>query len=247
MPTIRTLSPGDRCEQVARELRDRPGITAEMLAEEFGVSPRSIFRDLDRLRDRGFPVESSRGRGGGLRLRGNWGTGTVQLQREEALCTLLALAVAERLGLPMFGRETARARRKLAEVFPASERRRLAPLRERILLGSPASPSVRASYVTPEGSAMRSLQAAFVDERVVTATYTRDDGTTTRRRLEPHALLICWPVWYVLAHDHLRQEPRTFRLDRFERVEVDAQQFRSRPQDIGQDVLARHGVRVERV
>lgn len=247
MPTIRTQSPGDRCEQIARELRDRPGITAEMLAEEFGVSPRSIFRDLDRLRDRGYPVESSRGRGGGLRLRGNWGLGTVQLRREEALCTLLALAVAERLGLPMFGHETARARRKLAEVFPASERRRLAPLRQRILLGSPASPSVRASYITPDRPAMRSLQAAFVDERVVTATYTRDDGTTTQRRLEPHALLICWPVWYVLAHDHLRGDPRTFRLDRFAEVAVETQRFRPRPQEIGVDVLARYGVRVERV
>src|ERR671913_1833868 len=133
----------DRLDVLARVLRDRPGITARELADELGVSIRSVFRDLGALRDRGFPVESARGRGGGIRLRGNWGLGRVLLSREEALCTVLGLAVAEKLGMPLFASDLGRARRKIGDAFPSVEQRRLAPPRERILLGEPASAVVR--------------------------------------------------------------------------------------------------------
>jgi predicted DNA-binding transcriptional regulator YafY len=62
---------------VLRLLRDRPGITAPELAERVGSSTRSVFRDLAVLRERGYPIESSRGRGGGLRLHPLRGLGRV--------------------------------------------------------------------------------------------------------------------------------------------------------------------------
>jgi biotin operon repressor len=113
-------SRADRLDLVARVLADRPGATAADLAAELGVSVRSVFRDLGALRARGYPVEAARGRGGGLRLHPNWGLGRVLLARDEALGTLLGLAVAERLGLPMFAAELGRARRRLAGAFPAA-------------------------------------------------------------------------------------------------------------------------------
>jgi len=122
MPIVDARSRADRLDLLARVLRDRPGVTAGDLARELGVSVRSIFRDLDALRERGYPIESARGRGGGLRLRANWGLGRVLLSRDEALCTLLGLAVAEKLGFPMFAPEVARARRKIADAFPTAER-----------------------------------------------------------------------------------------------------------------------------
>lgn len=234
---MRRPAPADRLDLLARVLRDRPGITAGALATEFGMSVRSVFRDLERLRERGYPVEADRGRGGGLRLRGSWGLGRVLLAREEALGTLLALAVAERTGFPMFGTELARARRKIADTFPAAERRRIAPLRSRILIGAPASAAVRASYAEPAGAAVRRLQAAFVEERVVRAEYRTEDRRATERRLEPHVLLINWPAWYVVAHDLLRGEARTFRLDRFTAVEPEATTFRARPQEVARAAL----------
>jgi predicted DNA-binding transcriptional regulator YafY len=237
----------DRLELLARVLRDRPGITAGELAADLGVSIRSVFRDLDLLRDRGYPVESARGRGGGLRLRANWGLGRVLLSRDEALCSLLALAIAERTGFPMFTAEVGRARRKLADAFPAVERRRLAPLRERILIGAPASAAVRERYAPPDGAPARALQVAFVEERLVTATYVREDGAVSSRLLEPHVLVINWPAWYVMAYDHLRAAPRTFRLDRFSQVRVETQTFRARPREIAAAFLSTPGVRADRV
>jgi predicted DNA-binding transcriptional regulator YafY len=94
---------------------------------------------------------------------------------------------------------------------------------------------------------MRRLQVAFVQERVVRATNAREDGVASERRLEPHALVINWPAWYLMAYDHLRGEPRTFRLDRFSAVEVEEGTFRPRPRDMVRDLVATNGVTLGRI
>ena len=246
MPPRDARTRADRLDLLALLLRDRSGITAKELARELGVSARSIFRDIEALRERGYPIDASRGRGGGLRLHPNWGLGRVLLSRDEALCTLLGLAVAEKLGFPMFATELARARRKIADAFPAAERRQIAPLRERILIGPAASPEVRRSYADPPSVPVRRLQAAFVDERVVRVEYTKEGGDSIRRRLEPHALVINWPAWYLLAHDLVRGESRTFRLDRFVAVDVEADSFRPRPHEFYQEIIETTGIAASR-
>jgi predicted DNA-binding transcriptional regulator YafY len=245
--TRRAGSRADRLDLIVRRLRDRPGLTAGELARDLGVSARSIFRDLDTLRERGYPLESARGRGGGLRVHPNWGLGRVLFSGDEALCTLLALAISERLGMPMFGPALARARRKIADAFPAAERRRIAPLRERIFVGPPASRSVRASYREPQTATARELQSAFVSERQVLAEYQREDGVVSRRQLEPHALVINWPAWYLMVFDHSRAAPRTLRMDRFRTVQVLAEAFHPRPVDMMRDLMGAVDVRLERV
>src|SRR5262245_29519493 len=228
----------DRLDLLTRVLRDRPGITVADLARHLKVSARSVFRDLDHLRERGYPIEADRGRGGGLRLHSSWGLGKVLLSSEEALCTLLSLAISEKLSFPMFAAEVSRARKKIVDAFPTSERKRIAPLRERIFIGRGASMTVRTSYAVPNASVMRPLQVAFVREAVIRADYVKETGEFTNRRVEPHALLINWPAWYLLGFDHLRAEPRTFRFDRFRNVEVEVGAgFRARPREIARAVL----------
>ena len=216
----------ERLDLLLRLLRDRPGVTAGDLADRLGVSVRSVFRDVATLRDRGYPIDSSRGRGGGLRLHPSWGLGRVVLPPEEALAALLGLALSERLGLPLFSAGLAHARAKLIDAFPVAQRKRLAPLRERILVGPSASEPVRRSYGTPRKAPMQALQSAFLHEHEATCVYRREDGRRTSRRIEPHAILLNWPAWYLLAFDHLRGEARTFRLDRFESVHEEETSFR---------------------
>jgi predicted DNA-binding transcriptional regulator YafY len=238
----------DRLDLLTRVLRDRPGITVGQLARELGVSARSVFRDIDHLRDRGLPIEADRGRGGGVRLHASWGLGRVLLSSEEALCTLLSLAISEKLSFPMFSSDVARARKKIVDAFPSSERRRIAPLRERIFVGRPASAMVRGSYAMPQSSAMRRLQVAFVREMTVRADYVKESGEASTRRVEPHALLISWPAWYLLGYDHLRGEPRTFRFDRFRNVDVEeTATFRARPREIAALLVGDTGSRLEPV
>ena len=135
----------DRLDLLIRFLRDRPGITVAGLARDLGVSARSVFRDLEHLRERGYPIESDRGRGGGVRLHASWGLGKVLLTSEEALCTLLSLAISEKLSFPIFSSEVSRARKKIVDAFPTRERKRIGPLRERVFIGQPASAAVRSS------------------------------------------------------------------------------------------------------
>lgn len=245
MPVIPRV---DRLDLLTRVLRDRPGITVAQLARELGISARSVFRDLDHLRGRGYPIEADRGRGGGVRLHASWGLGRVLLSSEEALCTLLSLAISEKLSFPMFASEVSRARKKIVDAFPSSERKKIAPLRERIFIGRPASATVRSSYVSPPVTAMRRLQVAFVREMTVRADYVKESGESSTRRVEPHAMLINWPAWYLLGFDHLRGEPRTFRFDRFRNVEVeDGAPFRARPHEIAALMLGDYQARLEPV
>jgi predicted DNA-binding transcriptional regulator YafY len=245
MPPVQRL---DRLDLLTRVLRDRPGITVAELARQLSVSPRSVFRDLDHLRERGYPIDADRGRGGGVRLHASWGLGRVLLSSEEALCTLLSLAISEKLSFPMFSSDLSRARKKIVDAFPTSERRRIAPLRERIFVGRPASATVRGTYLTPEPTVMRRLQVAFVREATVRADYVKESGESSTRRVEPHAMLISWPAWYLLGFDHLRGEPRIFRFDRFRNVEVEEHAtFRARPREIAAVLLCEHGARMEPV
>jgi predicted DNA-binding transcriptional regulator YafY len=231
----------DRLDLLTRVLRDRPGITVAELGRQLGVSPRSVFRDIEHLRDRGLPIEADRGRGGGVRLHSSWGLGKVLLSSEEALCTLLSLAISEKLSFPMFAPEMSRARKKIVDAFPAGERKKIGPLRERIFVGRPASQTVRGSYSAPNAGVMRRLQVAFVREIVVRADYIKESGESSNRRVEPHAMLINWPAWHLLGFDHLRGEPRTFRFDRFRNVEVESESsFRARPREIAKAVLGEY-------
>jgi predicted DNA-binding transcriptional regulator YafY len=237
----------DRLDALARALRDRPGITTAELAGELGVSARSVFRDIEHLRRRGAPIEASRGRGGGVRLNARWGLGRILLSSEEALCALLALAISEKLGFPMFAPEVGRARRKIVDAFPSAERRRITPLRERVFIGQPASAAVRASYGQPAPVVTRRLQAAFVETRLVTIDYVKESGDRAVRQVEPHALLINFPAWYLLGHDRERGATRTFRFDRILGIEVQSATFRPRPRDMAREVLGDRPFPVEPV
>jgi predicted DNA-binding transcriptional regulator YafY len=205
-----------------------------------------VFRDLETLRGRGLPVESSRGRGGGLRVHPSWGVSRVLFSREEALSVLLGLAIADKVGFPLFAGEIRRARGKITDAFPARERRRLGPLRDRIFVGAPASAAVRASYEAPAATTMRQIESAFVEERLVEIQYVREDGNLSDRVIEPHALVINAPAWYVIAYDRDRAGTRTFRLDRVRAARVLERAFRARGRDLIAS-LEQAGVALERL
>src|SRR5215203_3057996 len=82
-------------------LADREVTTAGDLAADLGVSLRTVQRDLVALRDLGMPIESERGRGGGIRLERGWSLGRVHLNEPEALGMLLSLTIAEKIGSPL--------------------------------------------------------------------------------------------------------------------------------------------------
>ncbi len=228
MPRASSLSRLERLDLLESRLKAEAPMTVGSLAAEFGLSPRSLFRDLALLRDRGVPVEADRGRGGGVRLPRTWGAGRLALSYREAVELLVSLAIAERMAAPWALADLGAIRRKLAASFAPTMRERVEGLRARIRIGRAASGPVLVSLRAPDAETVGRLFEAFVETRVIRFAY-RGTGPETQRRVEPQMLMLNYPVWYLLAWDADRDAVRTFRCDRMRAVAVTAETFRLRP------------------
>jgi hypothetical protein len=116
------------------------------LARELDVSVRSLSRDIELLRSSGVPIDADRGRGGGVRLQRQWSFGRLHLDLEEGIDLLLSIAVAEKLNSPLLLRRLRSIRQKVATSFPEAQQNRIKMLRNRILIGPPASEQVMKTY-----------------------------------------------------------------------------------------------------
>jgi len=214
-----------RLEELKGLLKSREHATAATLAEEMGVSLRTLNRDLDVMRAHGVPIESERGRGGGLRLQHGWALGRLHLNAEEAIDLLLSIAIAERMNPPLLLQQLAPIKRKIVGAFTESYQYKIRMLRKRILVGQPASAAVMASFTAPP-RALPGIAEAFFNMRCVNITYADQNGVVTEREVEPHFLYLNIPVWYLLVWDKLRSAVRYFRVDRIKSVTPLAQTFR---------------------
>lgn len=201
-------------ELLAVRLKQDEPCTVGDLAREHGVSARTIARDISLMRERGMQIDADRGRGGGVRLDRNWGVGRLNLAYAEAVDLLISIAVAEQMNSPMFLANLDSVRRQLVASFSPAKRKTVNRLKSRILVGVTASTSVQAGVAAPPKPVVQALHQAFVDQETLEIRYRREDGATSEREIEPHFLLLKYPVWYVVAFDHLRKAPRTFRCDR---------------------------------
>lgn len=209
----------DRLQQLTGLLKSGDTYTSSALAKQLGVSQRTLQRDIESLRHQGLPVEADPGRGGGVRLPAYWGSGRLNLNSSEILDLLLAVTVMEKLSLPLFGQQLTAVRHKLHSAFPDQQRTKLRALRKRILVGQAASAAVLTSTrATPSSALQKAVQHAFFQQMEIEILYQKTGGEPQQRRVQPHYLLLNWPVWYLLVFDHLRGAVRTFRLDRISRI-----------------------------
>jgi predicted DNA-binding transcriptional regulator YafY len=208
----------ERLEALKGLLAQRGVVTAAELAAELGVSRRTLHRDLTVLRELGTPIDSDRGRGGGLRLEHGWSLGRVHLNESEAIGLLLSLTIAEKIGSPLLLDDLRSITRKVGAAFSPAQARRISALRRRILVGQPASQPVLSAYGQPTPGITRPLLDAFSHQRQIRIGYQDEHGTVTDRVIEPQYLYYNLPVWYVLAWDHLRDDVRFFRIDRIRKV-----------------------------
>jgi predicted DNA-binding transcriptional regulator YafY len=207
-----------RLEELKGLLKAREHVTASALSEELGVSLRTLNRDLEILRDSGVPIESDRGRGGGLRLQRNWALGRLHLSPVEAIDLLLSIAIAERMNSPVLLQQLTSIKRKIVAAFSETHQSRIRSLRKRILVGRPASAHVLSSFAAPQGKPLAGIADAFFNMRCISIDYVDQKGATTSREVEPQFLYFCMPVWYLLAWDRLRDAVRCFRIDRIRTV-----------------------------
>ena len=228
MKRASTIGRLQRLEFITARLKsDEPLIVGD-IAEEIGVSVRTLSRDIQIVREQGLPVEADRGRGGGVRLHWSWGIGRVNLNYSEAVDLLVSLAVAEQMKSPLLMANLGSVRRKLMASFSPSMKHKINRLKSRILIGESASPFVLSAFSAPSADVAEQLHQAFLMMRRINISYRAENGAKTERTIEPHYLLLNYPVWYVLAWDNLRDEVRTFRCDRIESAHVLDEGFRLR-------------------
>lgn len=218
-------------EMLAVQLKQNAHCTVKDLARQHGVSARTITRDLSLMRDQGMQIDADRGRGGGVRLDRNWGVGRMNLTYAEAVDLLISIAVAEQMDSPMFLASLGSVRRQLEASFSRNKRDKVNRLKSRILIGVTASTYVQAGASAPPKRVVQALHQAFVDQEQLLLEYQREDGILSQRLIEPHYLLLKYPIWYVVAFDHLTQEPRTFRCDRMHAATRVGTQFKLRPKE----------------
>ncbi len=184
--------------------RDWPG---NELADRLEVSGRTIRRDIERLRQLGYPVESLTGPAGGYRLRAGSAMPPLLLDDEEAIAIAVGLRTAAGSSVTGIEETAVRALVKLEQVLPAHLRRRVGALSSATLTLPVAGPAVDPQHLTV-------IAAACRDSESLRFGYTSRDGTDSRREVEPHALVNYGRRWYLVAWDRRRTDWRTFRLDR---------------------------------
>jgi len=218
-----------RIDALRSLLAERAFTTVADLGDELGVSARTLHRDLALLREMGVPVEGDRGTGGGLRLEPGWSLGRVHLNESEALGLLLSLTIAEKVGSPLLLDDLRSITRKVGAAFAPTQARRIFAVRRRILVGQTASAEVLAGYTPPRPTISKALFDAFARRRTARVRYEDQRGTVTEREIELQFLYYNLPVWYALAWDRLRDDIRSFRIDRIRDVELLPTEFRLRP------------------
>lgn len=226
MGRTKTISRLERLDELTGLLKSSDHHIASVLAVQLNISPRTLMRDLDVLREKGFPIETDQGRGGGIRLNRHWGIGRLHLNYREIIDLLLSLAVMEKIGSPVFFRNLKAVRNKISASFPQEQRKKIQSLRKRILIGGLASEYVLDNFQTAVKASADLLYESFFEMKTLNIIYEDAEEKKTKRTIEPHYLFLNWPVWYVMAWDHLRNDVRCFRLDRISNAKIEGDSFK---------------------
>ncbi|WP_168627574.1 MULTISPECIES: YafY family protein [unclassified Cryobacterium] len=193
------------------------------LADRLGVTERTVRRDVERLRELGYRIESTPGASGGYRLEAGAALPPLLLTDEEAVAMAIGLRVAASQRLVSGPETTVTALAKLEQVLPAPLRRRVIALADAV---QPAGINAGAAV---SSEVLGELALACRDHERVRFTYTAASGEVTRRRVEPHALAPADRHWYLLCWDLEKDDWRTFRVDRLEGVEHTRVLFEPKP------------------
>src|SRR4051812_46072045 len=217
---------GSRPLRLLSLLQSRRHWAGADLAGRLGVSVRTLRRDVDRLRELGYPVEAQRGVDGGYALAPGAALPPLVLDDDEAVVLAVGLQAAAQAAGAGTAETSVRGRAKGGQVMPARLRRRVDALRAMTVPGAwggagDGGPAADPAVLTAAALACR-------DAERLEFGYTAASGARTQRTVEPYRLVSLGRRWYLVAYDRDRADWRSFRVDRISDPRASGQRFRPR-------------------
>ncbi|WP_202442091.1 MULTISPECIES: YafY family protein [unclassified Streptomyces] len=185
--------------------REWPG---SELAERLAVSRRTVRRDIERLRELGYPVEATKGSDGGYRLVAGKAMPPLVLDDEEAVAIAVGLRAGAGHAVAGVDEASVRALAKLEQVLPARLRHRVSTLQ------AATTPLTVGDGASIPAETLTLLAGAVAGRERLRFAYRDKEGGASRRLTEPHRLVSTGRRWYLVAYDLDRADWRTFRVDR---------------------------------
>ena len=202
---------------------NRGAITTKELAERFGVSRRTILRDIDVLSSAGVPVYTNKGNGGGISLLEDYSLNKAIVSDKEAEGLLLALKTLQTTSYP----EIDTMLDKMGALFKNAS----------VVDWVNIDFSPWGSHPN-EKEKFSNIKKAILNRRVIGFDYISAEGNKSLRRIEPMQLLYKGQAWYLMGFCLLRQDFRVFRISRIKELVVGDEAFerRSYPSKIGESM-----------
>ncbi|HEY8984493.1 MAG TPA: YafY family protein, partial [Streptomyces sp.] len=178
------------------------------LAERLQVSRRTVRRDIERLRELGYPVRATMGADGGYRLVAGKAMPPLLLDDEEAVAIAVGLRAGAGHALEGVDEASVRALAKLEQVLPGRLRRRV------VTLQAATTPLTYGDGARIAPETLTGIASAVAGSEKLRFAYSARDGVESRRVVEPYRLVSSGQRWYLVAYDLDRGDWRTFRVDR---------------------------------
>ncbi|KFL32504.1 ArsR family transcriptional regulator [Devosia riboflavina] len=210
-----------RQDAIVRSLRRNGTSTIADLAEKVGASRRTVLRDIGALRDEGFVIHSEPGRGGGLQLDPQSVQTTARLSVAEVFALLISVASMRAAGNLPFSDLADAGLAKIEAALPSDKLRDLRRFLDCLHVGQLAPQVDISDLRAMDPTLLPAFEAAFLQRRRLRFQYRDSKGAITHRNVEPQAMLILPPLWYLVAWDPAREAFRHFRMDRISAPEID--------------------------
>lgn len=226
-----------RHDTIVRSLRRSGTSTIDALAKEVRASRRTVLRDISALRDEGYVIHSDVGRGGGVQLDPQSMQATAKLSVPEVFALLISVAAMRAAGNLPFSELADAGLAKIEKALPGDKVRDLRAFLDCLHIGqlSPLQDLTDMGSMDPE--LLPSFEAAFLGRHLIRFSYRDAKGRNTTREVEPQAMLILPPLWYLVGWDPMRDDFRHFRMDRIsDPEEVPESSFRRRHVPFEDDV-----------
>ncbi len=199
-----------RHDAIVRSLRRNGTSTVADLAEEVGASRRTVLRDINALRDEGFVIHSEPGRGGGLQLDPQSVQAKARLSVAEVFALLISVASMRAAGNLPFSDLADAGLAKIEKALPPDKVRDLRRFLDCLYVGTLAPQVNIADMGVMDSALLPAFETAFLQRLHLRFQYHDAKGTLTSRTVEPQAMLILPPLWYLVAWDSTRKDFRHF-------------------------------------